>query len=70
MFNIGLAKQVLGANDEAIVWLRRCIEANRSYRSGHFMLAASLVAIGSLEEAKAATREGLALDPTFTIRRV
>lgn len=70
MSNIGLAKQVLGADDEAIVWLRRCIEANRSYAPGHFMLAASLAAIGSLEEAQAATREGLALDPTFTIRRL
>ena len=70
MFSIGLAKQVLGANDEAIVWFRRCIEANRSYASGHFMLAASLVAIGSLEEAKATTRAGLALDPTYTIRRL
>ena len=70
MFNIGLAKQVLGADDEAIVWLRRCIEANRSFATRHFMLAASLAAIGSLEEAKAATREGLALDPTYTIRRL
>jgi hypothetical protein len=34
------------------------------------MLAASLVAIGSLEEAKATTRAGLALDPTYTIRRL
>jgi tetratricopeptide (TPR) repeat protein len=70
MSNIGLAKQVLGVDDEAILWFRRCIEANRSYAAGHFMLAASLVAVGSLEEARAATRAGLALDPTFTIRRL
>jgi hypothetical protein len=70
MSNIGPAKQVLGEDDEAIVWLRRCIEANRSFATGHFMLAASPAAIGSLEEAHAATREGLALDPTFTIRRL
>jgi len=33
-------------------------------------LAAALAAIGSLEEAQAAARAGLALDPTFTIRRL
>jgi TolB-like protein/Tfp pilus assembly protein PilF len=70
MSNIGLAKQVLGADDEATVWFRRCIEANHSYAFGHIMLAASLVATGSLEEARAAARAGLALDPTFTIRRL
>jgi tetratricopeptide (TPR) repeat protein len=70
VFNIGLAKQILGADDQAIVWLRRCIEANRSFAPAHFTLAASLAATGSLKEAQAAAREGLAVDPTFTIRRV
>jgi TolB-like protein len=70
MFIIGVAKQVLGADAEAIVWLRRCVEANWSYPVGHFSLAAALVAIGSLEEAQAAARAGLALDPAFTIRRL
>jgi tetratricopeptide (TPR) repeat protein len=70
MHNIGIAKQVLGADAEAVVWLRRCLEANRNYSIGHFSLAAALAQVGSLEEARAAARAGLALDPTFTIRRL
>lgn len=35
----------------------------------HFVLAAALALLGLLEEAKAAAKAGLALDPSFTIRR-
>jgi TolB-like protein/class 3 adenylate cyclase len=69
MFYAGVAKQFLGDDAEAVAWLRRCIEANRNYPSAHFQLAASLALLGSLEEARAAVRAGLALDPTFTLRR-
>jgi TolB-like protein/class 3 adenylate cyclase/Tfp pilus assembly protein PilF len=65
----GLAKLHLGADAEAVVWLRRCLEANRNYPIAHFLLAAALALLGSLEEARAAVRAGLALHPTFTIRR-
>jgi TolB-like protein len=69
---VGFAKLMLGADAEAVVWLRRCLEANRTNRNNliaHFHLAAALALLGSLDEAHAATQEGLALDPTFTIRR-
>jgi TolB-like protein/class 3 adenylate cyclase len=66
---VGVAKLVLGADAEAVVWLRRCLEANRNYLIGHFQLAAALALLGSLDEAHAAAQEGLALDPTFTILR-
>ena len=66
----GLAKLHLGADAEAVAWLRRCLEANRNYPIVHFQLAAALALLGSLEEARAAVRAGLALDPTFTIRRM
>jgi TolB-like protein/class 3 adenylate cyclase len=65
----GLAKLVLGADAEAVAWLRRCLEANRNYPIAHFLLAAALALLGSLEEARDAVRAGLALHPTFTIRR-
>ena len=35
----------------------------------HFFLAATLANLGKLEEARAKTQAGLALDPIFTIRR-
>jgi TolB-like protein/class 3 adenylate cyclase len=66
---VGVAKQVLGDDAEAVAWLRRCLEANRNYPIAHFRLAASLALLGLLEEARAAVRAGLALDPTFTLRR-
>jgi TolB-like protein/class 3 adenylate cyclase len=66
---VGVAKQVLGDDAEAVAWLRRCLEANRNYPIAHFQLAASLALLGLLEEARAAVRAGLALDPTFTLSR-
>ena len=35
----------------------------------HFHLAAALARLGELDEARAAAQAGLALDPSFTIRR-
>ena len=69
MHYAGFAKLVLGADAEAVAWLRRCLEANRNYPLAHFHLAAALALLGSLEEARDAVRAGLALHPTFTIRR-
>ena len=70
MHYAGLAKLVLGADAEAVAWLRRCLEANRNYPIAHFQLAAALALLGSLEEARTAVRAGLAVDPTFTLRRM
>ena len=70
MHYAGFTKLVLGADAEAVGWLRRCLEANRNYPIAHFHLAAALALLGSLEEARDAVRAGLALDPTFTIRRM
>jgi tetratricopeptide (TPR) repeat protein len=70
MHYLGAAKLVLGADAEAVVWLRRSLEANRNYPIAHFQLAAALALLGSPEEARAAAQAGLALDPTFTIRRM
>ena len=65
----GSAKLQLSSHAEAVDWLRRSIEANRTYPLTHFVHAAALALLGSLDEAMAAAKAGLALDPSFTIRR-
>jgi len=70
MATAGFAKAQLGADAEAVVWLRRALDANRNSSFMHFDLAAALVRLGELDEARAAVQAGLALDPSFTIRIV
>jgi hypothetical protein len=53
-----------------VTWLCRSIEANRNHPLGQLWLAAALARLGWLDEAKAAARAALALNPSFTIRRV
>jgi len=64
----GVSKMLLGDTAAAVSWLRRCVEANRNYSIAHIHLAAALGLSGELDEARAAARAGLALDPKFTIR--
>jgi tetratricopeptide (TPR) repeat protein len=66
---VGNAKVQVGADKQAVAWLRRGIDANRNFAGAHFFLASALAALGQLDEARAAAQEGLALDPSFTIRR-
>jgi TolB-like protein len=66
---IGFAKVQLNADAEAVNWFRRSIEANRNHPPTHFALAAALALLGSPDDARAAAKAGLALDPNFTIRR-
>jgi tetratricopeptide (TPR) repeat protein len=65
----GAAKMALGADAEAVAWLRRSVEVNRNLPLAHFLLAAALALMGSLDEARASAKAGLALDPDFTIDR-
>jgi TolB-like protein len=67
---VGLAKLWHGADAEAIVWLRRSLEANRNHPGAHFNLAAALALVGELDEARATVQAALALNPSFTIRRL
>jgi tetratricopeptide (TPR) repeat protein len=69
MLHVGLAKAQLGADAEAVIWMRRSLDANRNYSATHFDLAAALARLGRLDEARASVNAGLALDPRFTIRR-
>ena len=66
---VGLAKLWQGADAEAIVWLRRSLEFNRNYPAAHFNLAVALALVGEQEEARTTAQAGLALNPSFTIRR-
>jgi tetratricopeptide (TPR) repeat protein len=66
----GSAKNLLGSWEQAVVWLRRSIEANRNHPYAHFMLGAALAQLGRLDEAHSAVKACLALDPAFTISRV
>jgi TolB-like protein len=66
----GAAKIHLGADAEAVDWLRRSIEANRNFPLSYFSLAAALSFLGAIDEARTAVKAGLALNPSYTIRRV
>ena len=66
---VGLAKLLISAEAEAVAWFRRSIEANRSFHLAHFCLAAALARLGHLDQARAAVQAGLAIDPSFTLRR-
>ena len=69
MLDAGFAKLSLGRDEEAAVWLLRSIDANRNHPTSHFFLAAAQAHLGRMSEARAAVQAGLALNPTFTIRR-
>ena len=65
----GYANISLGADEEAVAWLRRSVDANRNFPLYQFFLAAALGQLGRLDEARSAVQAGLALNPTFTISR-
>ena len=51
---------------------RNCARRSRSaanFHPAHFYLAAALAGLGRPDEARVAAKEGLSIDPTFTIRR-
>ena len=66
---VAFAKAQLNADIEAVVWLHRGLDENRNNSNAHFQLGAALARLGELDEARAAVQAGLALDPSFTIRR-
>ena len=69
MLAAGVAKLYLGRDEEAATWMRRAVETNQNYPLAHFFLAAACAHLEQVSEARAATKAGLGLDPTFTIRR-
>ena len=69
MNTAGVAKLHLGSWEQAVVWFRRSIEANRNYPYRDFMLGVALAQLGRRVEAQAAAMAGLALNPDFTVSR-
>jgi Flp pilus assembly protein TadD len=65
----GHAKFCLGLYEEALDRLRRSIEVNRNNQLTHIFLAATFASLGRLDEARAAARDVLALNPQMTIAR-
>jgi tetratricopeptide (TPR) repeat protein len=63
-------KLALEQYEAAEVWVRRSIEANRTVPLMYFFMAATLALQSKLEEATAAAKQGLALDPRFTLSRM
>jgi TolB-like protein len=66
---VGMSKLQIAADAEARAWFLRSIESNRNYPLAHFALSAALALLGLPDQANAAARTGLALDPGFTVRR-
>ena len=69
MSSAGTSKLHLAKNDEAVLWFRRAIEANRNFAFTHLSLAAALALRGRMDEAYAAAKAGLELEPSFSIAR-
>ena len=69
MNNVGLAKLFLGKYEQAVVWCRRAIEANRNFPHPHFLLGAALAHFGRVDEARSAIKIGLTLNPVFSLSR-
>ena len=55
--------------EQAIAWYRRSIEANRNDPQACLLLAAPLAELGRLDEAQAAVKVGLALNPSISVSR-
>jgi TolB-like protein len=58
-----------GKDEEAVAWASRAIEASPGFMSSYFLLAAALVRLGRIAEARETVRAGLSLNPAFTIAR-
>jgi TolB-like protein/Tfp pilus assembly protein PilF len=66
---VGMGKLTTNADLEALDWFRRSIETNPNNALSHFHFAGALAMVGDLTEARSSAQAGLALDPSFTIRR-
>ena len=65
----GLAKLHLGADEEAVAFFRRSVDASRNYPLNHFYMAAALANLGRLDEARAEVKAGHVLAPNYSIAR-
>jgi tetratricopeptide (TPR) repeat protein len=66
---VGLSKLQLKEDANAVQWFLRSVEAHRNFPIVYFFLAAALALVGELDQARAAAKTGLAIQPGFTIHR-
>ncbi|HXQ66639.1 MAG TPA: adenylate/guanylate cyclase domain-containing protein, partial [Alphaproteobacteria bacterium] len=64
---LALALCLSGQHEEAIAWAQKAIQEEPSWTTSYRVLASSLAQLGRLEEAKAAMRRQLELQPNYTI---
>jgi TolB-like protein/class 3 adenylate cyclase len=69
MYGIGATNLHLGEYEDAAKWLSQSVVTNPNFPMAHFFLAAARGQLRREKEARADTKAGLALNPTFTIRR-
>jgi tetratricopeptide (TPR) repeat protein len=64
------ANLFLGHDEQAVARLRGALALNPNNPYTNFLLAAALANLGRLDEAQAAVKAGLALNPAFTQQRI
>jgi adenylate cyclase len=64
---LGLAHYADGSYEAAVEWDRKALGQNPHFRAGLRVLAASLVALGRLDEAREAARDLLREQPSFRV---
>ena len=69
LLHVGGAKAYLGEYEAAAGWLRKSIDANRNTFWAYFVLASCLAHLGRLDEARQELKNGLVVNPNFTIKR-
>ena len=67
--NLCLALYGAGEFAEAARWGRLCLEENPRFSANMRLLAASLVGLGEVEEAKAVAAQMLAIEPRFSVAK-
>jgi adenylate cyclase len=67
--NLGGAYRFLGRYDEAIEMLRKLLQFQPDYLSGHVNLAATYVLAGREEESRFESAEVMRIDPQFSLER-
>ena len=63
MSSAATSKLHLAKDEEAVLWFRRAIEANRNFAFTHLSLAAALAHLGRIDEARAAAKAGWSWSP-------
>ncbi len=67
---MGVAEFMRDRDEVAANWFRQAIELDRNYANAYFYLSATLTRQGRTADAQRALKDGLAVNPNFTIARM